>query len=162
MPFVLATTAILASIVPGYAAPARPAFLLSEELVLSEDNPFRLSSTLPFRLPPFDRITNADYAPAFIEGMREALRDTVVIAENPAAATFDNTIVAMERSGALLTRVSTVFFNLAGANTNSVLEALELELAPRLAAHTDQIMLNSRLFRRVEVVYAARHDSGLD
>ena len=82
------------------------------------ENPLLVASTLPFQAPPFDKIKDADYQPAFEEGMQQHLAEIETIADNPAAPTFDNTIVAMERSGALLTRVAKVFFGLAQANTN--------------------------------------------
>ena len=135
---------------------------IENELHMTEQNPFHTASKLSFQMPPFDRITDASYRPAFEEGMRTALADIERIAGNQDAASFDNTIAALERSGQLLNRVSSVFFNMTAANTNPQLEALELDLAPRLAAHEDAIMLNARLFGRIGQVYATRASSGLD
>ena len=125
-------------------------------------NPFLAASGLPFRMPPFDRIKDAHFAPAFAEGMRRQLAEIDAIAGNAAAPTFDNTLVALERSGTMLDRVSKVFFNLTAANTNDRLEALELDLAPKLAAHNDAIMLNAKLFARVKALHARRDSLGLD
>jgi peptidyl-dipeptidase Dcp len=128
----------------------------------ADANPFFAASTLPYQLPPFDRIRNEHYLPAFIEGMKQHDVEIRAIAENPDAPTFDNTIVAMERAGRLLDRVSKVFFNLTGAHTNPQMEAIDLELAPKLSAHNDAIYLNNRLFARIEAVYAQRASLGLD
>ncbi len=125
-------------------------------------NPFLAASGLPFRMPPFDRIKDAHFAPAFAEGMRQQLAEIDAIAGNAVAPTFDNTLVALERSGTMLDRVSKVFFNLTAANTNDRLEVLELDLAPKLAAHNDAIMLNAKLFARVKALHARRDSLGLD
>ena len=125
-------------------------------------NPFFAVSTLPFQLPPFDRIQDASYAPAFAEGMHLQLAETDSIANNAEPPTFDNTIVALERSGQLLARVTRVFFNLTGANTNDNMEALQRELSPKLAAHRDAIMHNAKLFARVQALYDKRDSLGLD
>ena len=119
-------------------------------------NPLLTESTLPFHLPPFDQIKDEHFAPAFEQGMAEQLKEVGTIADNPDAPTFENTIVALERSGPLLTRVSAVFFNLAGANTNPAIQAVESDMAPKLAAHSDAIRLNGTLFARVEKLYQAR------
>ncbi|MDB4950627.1 MAG: Dipeptidyl carboxypeptidase Dcp [Gemmatimonadetes bacterium] len=129
--------------------------------VPARDNPFFTASTLPFQAPPFDRIQDADYQPALEEGMRLKLAEIEAIAGQTAAPTFDNTIVAMERSGALLTRVSKVFFALTQANTNDALQKVESEESPRLAAHHDAIYLNDRLFHRVQSLYERRASLGL-
>src|SRR5471032_3297360 len=106
---------------------------------LPASNPFAQVSTLPFEYPAFDKIHNEDYAPAYAEGMRLHALEIEAIANNPKAPTFDNTIVAMEKSGQLLNRVATVFGSLSGANTNDAMEALDRDLAPKLAAHNDAI-----------------------
>jgi peptidyl-dipeptidase Dcp len=129
---------------------------------LPADNPFAQLSTLPFHYPPFDKIGDDDYKPAFEAGMREHLAEVARIGEQQEAPTFDNTIVALERSGQLLGRVSAVFFNLAGAHTNDALEAIQVELAPKLAAHQDAISLNGKLFERVANLHARRAELGLD
>jgi peptidyl-dipeptidase Dcp len=129
---------------------------------LPASNPFAKQSTLPFQYPAFDKIKNEDYAPAFAEGMRIHAAEIEAIADNKAAPTFANTIVAMERSGALLDRVQTVFFNLVGCNTNDAMQALDKELAPKLAAHSDAIRLNSKLYQRIKTLYDKRDKLHLD
>ena len=127
----------------------------------ARSNPFYESSTLPFRAPPFDRLENGDYEPAIEEGMRRHLAEVGAIAEQTAAPTFDNTIVALERSGELLTRVLKVFACVTAANTNDTLQSIQTEEAPKLAAHNDAIYLNSTLFERVRKIYDARERLGL-
>ncbi|MBI5920233.1 MAG: M3 family metallopeptidase [Betaproteobacteria bacterium] len=148
----LATTVMLASSTCSAA----------DSAAFTSDNPFHAISQLPYQWPPFDRIKDNDYAPAFAAGMREQLGEITAIADNPEPAGFDNTIVAMERSGQLLQRVSKVFFNLTGANTNDALDAIERDLAPKLAAHRDAIMLNTHLFERVNALYQRRQQLALD
>ncbi len=129
---------------------------------LPASNPFAQPSTLPYQWPAFDRIKDADYRPAFDAGMAEQLREVAGIASNPAAPTFENTLVALEKTGQLLDRVSTAFFNLAATNSNPAMDALRAELSPELAAHRDAITLDTALFARVKAVYEARNSSGLD
>ena len=143
------TTSVLA----GSAAAATTAAGGSK---LPADNPFANESTLPFHAPPFDKIKMADYAPAFEEGMRVHLAEMQAIGNDPAKPTFDNTIQKAEESGMLLTRVAKVFFNLAQSNTNDDIQKLQAELAPKLAAHQDEIALNPKLFARVKALYDAR------
>jgi peptidyl-dipeptidase Dcp len=119
-------------------------------------NPFYAPSTLPFHAPPFDKIKDSDYQPAIEAGMAEQLKEMRAIADNPAAPTFENTIVAMEKSGALFDRVMAAFNGVAGANTNPELEKIQEEEAPKLAAHQDAINLDSKLFHRVAAVYDQR------
>jgi peptidyl-dipeptidase Dcp len=125
-------------------------------------NPFFAASTLPYHAPPFDRITDADYQPALEAGMRQQLAEVRAIAGQRATPTFENTIVAMERSGALLTRVNAAFNAVTGANTDSTLQRVESEEAPKLAAHRDAIYLDDALFRRVKRVYDRRAALGLN
>ena len=125
-------------------------------------NPFFTASTLPFQAPPFDRIKDADFQPALEEGMRQELAEIATIANSSEPPTFTNTIEAMERGGVLLTRVSKVFGALTGSNTNDVLQKVDAEISPKLAAHNDAIYLNPKLFTRVKAVYDARETSGLD
>src|SRR5687767_11032667 len=125
-------------------------------------NPLLTESTLPYHLPPFAAIKDEHFSPAFEQSMTENLREVDGIADNPAPATFDNTIVALERSGALLDRVTTVFGILTGANTNPRLDMLEAALSPRLAAHRDAIYLNRALFTRIHQLYNNRAELGLD
>src|SRR6266513_1701710 len=125
-------------------------------------NPFAIASPLPYQAPPFDRIHDADYQPAVEEGMRQQLVEVAAIASDTATPSFDNTIVALERSGALLTRAFKVFNAMTQANTDDTLQRVQTEEAPRLAAHLDAIHLNDTLFRRVRSVYDRRADLGLD
>ena len=125
-------------------------------------NPFYTASTLPFQAPPFDKISDSDYQPAIEEGMRQHLAEVEKIANNSAAPTFDNTFVAMEKSGAMLTRVMAAFNTVTGANTDDTLQKIQEEEAPRLSAHRDAIRLNDKLFHRIETVYNQRDTLGLD
>ncbi len=128
----------------------------------ADANPFLASSTLPFQAPPLDKIKNSDYSPGFAEGMKQQIAEVEKIADNTDKPTFDNTIVALERTGAMLTRVSKVFFALAQANTNDELQKIQEEVAPKLAAHQDAIFLNAKLYARVKALYNERDSLGLD
>jgi peptidyl-dipeptidase Dcp len=119
-------------------------------------NPLLAPSPLPFQAPPFDKIKDSDFAPGFDEGMKQQIAEVEKIANNPAAPTFDNTLVALERSGQTLARISFVFNALTAANTDDALQKLEEEVAPKLAAHQDAISLNARLFSRIETLYRKR------
>ena len=129
---------------------------------VSDDNPFYTESTQPYQLPPFERIEESHFLPAFERGMAEQLEEVAMIVGQSDPVTFDNTLVALERSGELLNRVAATFFNLSSADTNEALDQIQAEVAPRLAAHTDQILLNGRLFERVRSLYEARDTLGLD
>ncbi|MBS1729701.1 MAG: peptidyl-dipeptidase Dcp [Bacteroidetes bacterium] len=122
----------------------------------TDANPFFAKSTLPFEAPDFSKIKDADFKPALEEGMKQQLAEMQKIADNPEAPTFDNTIVAMEKTGVLLSRVYGVFNLLTGANTDSVLQGLSEEIAPQMAAHEDAIYLNPKLFARVKALYDHR------
>ena len=126
------------------------------------DNPFFAESPLPHQLPPFDRIDDAHYAPAFERGMADQIAEIEAIAGASEPPTFENTIVALERSGQLLNRVAATFFALSSADTNDAINAIRNEMAPRLAAHTDRMLLDAGLFARVESLYEQRADLGLD
>jgi peptidyl-dipeptidase Dcp len=149
---------------------AAGAIMMSSNVVLAQSadagfgpaNPFYAASPLPFQAPPFDRIKDSDYQPALDAGMAEQLKEMRAIAENPAAPTFDNTIVAMEKTGALLNRVSAAFDGVTGANTNPTLEKLQEIEAPKQAAHDDAIYLDAKLFARVAAIYKERASLGLD
>ncbi len=125
-------------------------------------NPFYAPSTLAYQAPDFTRIKESDYRPGFAEGMRRQLAEVDAIANSSAPATFENTIVAMERSGSMLTRVSYVFDGLNQANTTDTLKKIDEEMAPKRAAHGDAIFLNDKLFQRVKAVYDSRATSGLN
>ena len=133
----------------------------ANESDMTTDNPFLSESALPYGLPPFDRIEDAHYRPAFEQGMEEHLAEVEALAGSSDAPTFENTIVALERSGRLLDRVARTFFSLASADTNDEINAIRAEMAPKLAAHGDAILLNADLFRRVEAVHEARNESDL-
>ena len=125
-------------------------------------NPFYAESDLYMKYPPFDRVKNEHYAPAFEKGMAEHMVEINAIANNADAPTFENTIIAMEKSGALLDRVATVFFALISAHTNDEMEAVRSDMAPKLSAHSDQILLNGSLFERVSSLHENRNNLGLD
>ncbi|PWK83902.1 peptidyl-dipeptidase Dcp [Fulvimonas soli] len=143
------------------SAPA-PATTTAAEATMKADNPFAAASTLPFQAPPFDRIKDADYQPAIEEGMRQQLAEVEKIAGNPEPPTFENTFVALEKSGALLTRVQHAFDAVTGANTDDTLQKVQEDEAPKLAAHQDAIHLDGKLFARVEAVYDQRDALKLD
>jgi peptidyl-dipeptidase Dcp len=125
-------------------------------------NPFSQPSPLFDQAPPFDRIHDGDYQPALEEGMRQQLAEVRQIVTQKAGPTFDNTIVPMERSGAVLTRAYKVFSAMTGANTNDTLERVQATMAPKLAAHRDAFFLDDKLFRRVSTLYARRDSLGLN
>lgn len=116
-------------------------------------NPFLSPSPLPYQLPDFAVITEADYEPAFEVGMREHLAEVDAITSNTATPTFENTIVSLERSGQTLSRVSNVFFNKTASDTSEVLENLQAKIAPQLSAHRDSIQLNQTLFLRIKSLW---------
>jgi len=125
-------------------------------------NPFFAPSTLPFQAPPFDVIRDEDFKPALEEGIRRQRAEIEKIANDAAPPTFENTFVALEKSGQLLTRVNLVFNALSGANTNPTLQSLQEEMAPKLAALQDAIFLDAPLFKRVETIYEQRETLKLD
>ena len=116
-------------------------------------NPFFETYTTPYQVPPFDLIKNVHFIPAILEGIKKQEAEINSIVSNKEKPTFDNTVLAMENSGKLLARVSTVFYNLNSANTNEEIQAIAKELAPKLSAHNDNIYLNDALFKRVKVVW---------
>jgi len=124
-------------------------------------NPFFSNSALHLQYPPFDQIENEHYQPAIEAGMQVHLAEIDVILSNPEPPTFENTILALEDSGALLARVLRVFYALGSAHTNDGIEAIRTVIAPRLAAHEDAIALNGTLFARVKSVYEQRDQLGL-
>jgi peptidyl-dipeptidase Dcp len=128
----------------------------------SSSNPLLTASSLPFQAPPFDKIKDSDFKPALEQGMKDQLAEIQKIADDTAAPTFENTILAMEKSGVLLRRANNVFNVLTGANTDSVLQKVQEDVAPEMAATDDAIHLNSKLFKRVEAVYNDSTNSKLD
>jgi len=125
-------------------------------------NPFYAPSTLPFQAPPFDKIKDSDYQPAMDAGIDQLQQEIDAIAGNPAAPTFENTLVALEKSGQLLNRVQLVFNCVTAANTDDELQKVEDYEAPRLAAAQDAVYLNAKLFARVKAVYEQRASLHLD
>jgi peptidyl-dipeptidase Dcp len=125
-------------------------------------NPFYAPSTLPFGAPAFDKIRDEDYQPAIEAGMAQQLAEIKAITDDPAAPTFKNTLVALERSGRLLARASAAFNGVSQANTNAVLQKAKTALAPQIAAHTDAIRLNKKLFERIAAIYKQRTSLKLD
>jgi peptidyl-dipeptidase Dcp len=107
----------------------------------------------PYGTPPFDRITFEDYKPAFMAGMKQQTEEVNAIINNPEEPTFENTIEALDNSGAILTRVSRVFYGIRGANTNDSIRALAEELSPILSEHNDNIYLNEQLFARIKAIH---------
>lgn len=124
-------------------------------------NPFAHRSDLPYELPPFEVIRDEHYLPAFYAGCEEQLAEVNAILES-GAPSFENTIVALEKSGRMLFRVLAVFYNKSSADTNDAIDKIEEELAPKLSAHSDAINLNAELFARIEHVHDSRHDLNLD
>ncbi|MCY4599926.1 MAG: M3 family metallopeptidase [Acidobacteria bacterium] len=135
---------------------------MDEAATVTDANPFFDESPLPFHYPPFDRIDDSLYRPAFERGMAEQLAEVEAIANASEAPTFENTLVALERSGRVLERVSQVFFNLTSADTNDTLDAIRSEMAPKLSAHSDRILLNAALFERVRALYELREELDID
>ncbi|GLX02598.1 M3 family metallopeptidase [Microtetraspora sp. NBRC 16547] len=118
-------------------------------------NPFLSPSSLPYQLPPFQEIREEHYVPAFEQGMAEHLAEIAAIADDPEPPTFENTIEALERSGRLLDRVSTVFFNQASSDTTPGVQEIQKDITPKLSKHADAIHLNPRLFARIRAVQTA-------
>jgi len=128
----------------------------------THDNPFLVAYDTPFDVPPFDRIEESDFVPAFEEGMARQNAEIAAIVSNPEPPTFDNTVAALDRSGELLGEVSRVFFALSGSNTNDELQEIQKEMSPRLAAHQDEIELNPELFARLKTLYDEREELDLN
>ncbi len=125
-------------------------------------NPFFTESQLPLHYPRFDQIDDSHFGPAFDRGMAEHLEEIEAIAANPEPATFDNTIIPLEKSGDVLSRTASVFFALVGADTNDTRKEIQAAYAPKLSAHSDAISLNPELFARVETLYENRDSLGPD
>jgi len=126
------------------------------------DNPFMNDYTTTFQVPPFDKIDTADYMPAFIEGMKQQKAEIDSIVNNPAEPTFDNTILAFDKSGKLLSKVSNVFYPLCDANTNDQMQAIARKINPLLSKHRDEISMNEKLFKRIKIIYDKRNNMKLD
>ena len=129
---------------------------------MTKQNPLLADWDTPFEVPPFDQITNDHYREAFDVALKESEAEIDRIADNQAEPTFVNTIAAMENAGETLSKVSGVFFNLSGSHTNDEMQAIQREMAPKLSAHHSKIMLNAKLFARVEVLYLGRDELDLN
>lgn len=127
-----------------------------------QGNPFFEDYNTPYGAVPFDKISIEHYMPAFVEGMNQHKLEIDAIAGNPEAPTFDNTIAAMDYSGELLNKVSSVFFNLTSSHTNDEMQAIAQELSPLLSEHEDNIRLNAPLFKRIESLYKNRDNLNLN
>jgi len=133
-----------------------------EKNSMNKDNPFIRISTLPYQAPDFSKIKSADFAPALEEGIKQQFAEIEQIANNNDEPTFENTLVAIEKSGELLTRAMNVFGILSSANTDDVLQKLQEDIAPKLAALQDAVMLNDKLFERVKTIYQKKDELTLD
>lgn len=116
----------------------------------------------PFQTPPFEQIKMSDYKPAFVEGIRQQEAEIEAIVNNPEEPTFENTVAALDRSGELLNRVASIFFNLQGANTSDEMQQLAMEISPLVTAHSDAINMNPKLFARIKALYDKKESLGLD
>src|SRR5690606_16332113 len=149
-PLAAALAVALAVAAPAYAQDAP----MSETATATAPaGPFAAPSPLPLHYPQFDKIKDSDFAPAFDRGMAEQLAEVRAIADNPEPATFDNTIIALEKSGQLLDRATSVFFNLVGTDTNDARQKLRAEYAPKFSAHGDAIALDPALFARIKSLH---------
>src|SRR5436190_6051583 len=131
-------------------------------LAAETDNPLMTESALPYHYPAFDKLKDEHFIPAIEAGMRDQLKEIEPIANNSEKPTFDNTIVALERTGRLLDRAERTFSNLNACDTNPTRQKIDKEIAPKLAAHRDEIFLNPKLFSRVQQLYDVRNKLGLD
>lgn len=153
--------ALAAVLLLGVPATLLGASTSSTEAV--QANPFfEAEWNTPFGAVPFDRVRPEHFVPAFEAGMAAHLQEIAAITGNREAPDFENTIVALERAGRSLDRVAAVFFNMSSANSNEAIRAVQMQMAPRLAAHQNRILLDPALFTRVEAVHAARAKAGLN
>lgn len=134
----------------------------NNQSTVERDNPLLNQWDTPFGVPPFDQIQVSDYMPAFEAAMEAHVEEVEAIVENPEEPTWENTILALDNAGELLGKVSNTFFLVAAADTNAEMQKVEAEVSPMLAAHSDKIMMNPALFKRVKAVYEKRHKLGLD
>ena len=161
---------IIASALPGAAlaavalaaTAATPPAAGTAETSPMADNPFAQPSTLPFQMPPFDRIHDSDYLPAFAAALHEQLAEVAAIAHNPQPPTFENTVVALERSGQMRVRIEPVFSNLNTCNTDPQMQKIDTEMAPKLTAQNDAIFLDAALWARIDQLYQQRATAHLD
>ncbi len=157
----LLKSSLLAALLLVPLAAAAPARADAAPAALDSANPLAAVSALPFEAPRFDQIKDTDFRAALDAGVAQALAEAQTIADNPAAPTFDNTITALEDSGQLLGRASSLFQNLVSSNNSDVLQTLNQDEAPKLQAVSDAIQLNPKLFARIKTLYDARDSLGL-
>ena len=143
---------------------AKLLFFLSATMLMSctRQNPFLSETTTPYGVPAFDKIQASDYLPAFDKAIEQSQKEIQSIADNPEPATFVNTLEALDRSGAMLDFVSATFFNVLEADGNQQLQDIAEQISPRISKHSDEIMLNDKLFERIKTVYEQRDELGLD
>src|SRR3954465_6581188 len=153
----LASVLFLVAMISNLAAKATPS-----PATATNTNPLLKQSALQYEFPAFDKIRNEHFQPAIEQGMAEQLKEVEKIAAQKTKPSFDNTIVALERSGQLLQRANRTFSNLNACNTNPEMQQVDKELAPKLAAHLDAIRLNGPLFARVQSLYDQRDKLKLD
>jgi len=134
----------------------------ADNAAVLDDNPLLTASSLQFGYPPFDRIKNEHFEPAMVQGMAEQRAEIEAIASNAEPPTFENTLVAMEQSGQLLDRSARVFFGLSSAHTNDDIEAIQVRMSPQFAEHGDAILLDERLFERIDALYRKREQLALN
>src|SRR5437660_8932767 len=134
----------------------------AESTTATATNPLLTESTLPYHIPAFDKIKDEHFTPAIEEGMRQQLKEVETVANNSEKPTFDNTVVALERTGRLLDRAERTFECLSACNANPERQKIEKEMAPKLSSHRDAIHLNSKLFARIQELYDNREKLGLD
>ncbi len=126
------------------------------------ENPFFSEYTTPFQVPHFDKIDTTHFVPAFIEGMKQQQAEIEAIVNSKEVPTFDNTVLALDKSGKLLTKVGRVFFNLKESTTNDQLQMIAIEISPLMSKHGDDISMNPGLFAKIKAVFEKRNESGLD
>jgi len=134
----------------------------NQKPTMDTNNPFFTEYTTPFQVPPFDKIDTSHYLPAFIEGIKQHDQEIAAIVENTATPDFENTILAFDKSGKLLNRVSYVFYNLNGAHTSDQMQEIARKISPLMSKHQDDISMNPKLFERIKAVYESRLTAGLD
>ena len=135
---------------PTASTPMKDSTIIADATMMS--NPFYKKSTLQYQAPEFDKIKDSDFKPAFDYGLKVNEAEIDAIANNKAAPTFENTVIALENSGKVLGRATIVFYNLTSSNTNPTLQKIEAEYAPIFAAHSDKIYLNSAIFNRLKAI----------
>jgi peptidyl-dipeptidase Dcp len=164
-PLACALALAIATVLAGCAStPSAPAVTDKTAMPTetTQDNPFFAQSPLPLKYPQFDKIKDSHFGEAFDRGMADQLKEVDAIADSSEAPTFENTIVALEKSGQVLNRATTVFFSLSGADTNDTREKIQADYAAKLSAHGDAIALNPKLFARIKSLHDSRQSLGLD